>query len=291
MINKSYSSLTDKEAASGAVGALRGWGFASFLLGAFSFIIGVAALPLRLVLRKNIGERSVRPFAFILSIALHIYYFTIFDSMIAALAILGVDSSVFEGVGYEGLIYLALFALINPYTLLLLWAVRMGVLHFKQKIKEAQEGKTGYTYYRGESRYFVNWDKPSINGFETNEDSIRALAEPKAVAAIALTVSLLSAIAILILIFLVESKSVLLVASLATIFATGLVVFLDAICLAIDEISLVLGRRDKVLDMLDSEEDANTLMGQKDEMQDQRAQAGSRDSQKEPAEDNDFVDA
>lgn len=288
MINKSYSSLTDKEAISGASNVFKGWNIATFILGAFSFLIGIAALPLRLILRDNIGERSIRPFAFILALGIHIYYFTQFDTLVAVISVLGIHGDPFDGLsGYQAIGFLFLFASINPYTLFLFWVFRRGIKHFRQKIREAQSGHVGYSYYRGESRFFSAWDKPTIYGFPTSQDSIRMLGEPKAIIVIGIATSFSSALLLLFSAFVLETESVLLVATLATVFATGLVISFDGLCLMLDEISLALNRRDKVLDMLDSEEDLKLIVGQKDEMKAERLQSSNHSKDNLSSEEED----
>lgn len=290
MINKSYSSLSDQEAISGASSAFRGWNFLSIILGAFNFVVGIAALPLRLILRKNIGERSIQPISFVLAITLHVYYFTLFDTQLVAVSILGTaDNSFLNEMGLEIILYVGGLILINPYSLFLLWVIYRGVKHFRQKIRSALSEEVSYTYHRGESRYFQKWDKPTIFGFDVNDETIRMLAEPKAVLVIGLAISLASAVITGGLIFFFEIESIFLIATFASLTASGLVIAFDAFCLGIDEITLALNRRSKILDILDSEEDARVIVEQKDTLKSKRIQKGILDNPKESTEDDDMV--
>lgn len=251
---------------SGVASTFREWSFVTFIMGAFSFVVGVAALPLRFILRENLGERTVRPFSFVLAIALHIYYFTVFDAAIMFVSVLSVSGDPFQTLGLKQFIYAGLFILFNPYSLFLFWSIRRAIKHYKQKIRDALNNDMSYTYYRGDSRYFKSWHKPTIYGFEANDKTIRVLGEPKAICVIGFAIAIVSAVILATLILIVETESLLLLTTAATFFATGLVLVLDSVFLAIDEVSLVLSRRDKVLDILDSERDAQTIVEQKDVM-------------------------
>lgn len=262
MINKSYSSLGDKEAMRGMYSLdPKGFGPVGFLFQAFNFVVGVAALPLRLFLRKNLGERTIRPGAFVLSIILHGYYFTKFDILLVVLGSVSVWNK--TSAGLEQAIITGLFILINPYFIILILVVWRGIKHFKQKIREATNNQTGHSYYRGESKYFEHKKGKKMWGFVINDELIRMLVEPKAILKYGLVTALLSLAIVLYLLLIVETEAGYLLVSLVSVGCTGLVLIFDAVCLFFDEFSLKMVKRDKVLDMADGQIDMVEIMNQK----------------------------
>lgn len=268
MINKSHSSIND-------MAALRGssildnkditfWGL---FTQAFSFVVGISALPLRLFLRKNLGERSIRPGTFMLSIALHIYYFTIFDALLILVSIISLDLG---EVTTEQMIRLAVFILINPYFIFLILVIRKAIIHFRRKIREAKSGQVSHSYYRGESRYFSNRKGGKIWGFTIDETTTRMLVEPKSIFKYGLVLFFCCLAILLYMILITESNSEYLTAFLASLGCTGLVISFDAICLFLEEFTLFMSKRDKVLDMLDSQDDMSEIVKEKAKIENER---------------------
>jgi len=259
MINKSYSSLGDGEAMRGlSTWNTKNISFTGLLFQAFDFVIGVAALPLRLFLRENLGERSIKFGTFLLSIGLHIYYFTIFDILL----VLG-GAAMLDDLTNEKMLLIGLFALINPYFIFLILVFRKGVKHFKQKIKAAKNNEVGYSYSRGVSKYFSNLKEGQAWGFDIDDRVVRIIVEPRSVFKVGMILFLGSLAIVLYMIFISESESSYVYVFFASLGCTGLVLSFDAICLFIDEFSLFMKRRDKVLDMLDGQEDMSKLMNEK----------------------------
>lgn len=268
MINKSFSSLGNAEAMQGMSNFnAKDIGLMGILRHAFSFVVGIASLPLRLFLRKNIGERSINFGTFLLSIALHIYYFTIFD----VLLVLGVTSFVTDMTTTK-MVMLGLFGLVNPYFIFLLLVLIAGIKHFKQKIREGKNNETGYTYFRGQSKYFDNLKNGKAWGFEIDNVVVRMIVEPRTVFKIGLTLFFISLTIIIYLFFVSELKGLYayLYVFLASLGCTGLVLAFDSICLFIDEFSLFMNKRDKTLDMLDGQEDVTKIVNAKTKIEEGR---------------------
>jgi len=268
MINKSHSSINDMDALRGSsILDAKNISFWGLLTQAFSFVVGISALPLRLFLRKNLGERSIRPGTFILSIALHIYYFTIFDALLILLSIVSLDLG---EVTTEQMIRLAVFILVNPYFIFLILVIRKAIIHFRQKIREAKSGQVSHSYYRGESRYFSNRKDGKIWGFTINETITRMLVEPKSIFKYGLVIFFCCLAILLYIILILEYKSEYLNAFLASLGCTGLVISFDAICLFLEEFTLFMSRRDKFLDMLDAQDDMSELVKEKNKIKNER---------------------
>jgi len=279
MINKSYSSLNDREAMQGVASLGRGISFSSLIFQAFHFVVGVAALPLRLLLRDDLGERTVRPGAFLLSVALHIYYFTIFDLLIA----LGATSAI-TNPSNEDIAILVIVALSNPYFIFLVIVIRRGIKHFKQKIRAARSNQTGYSYAAGKSRYFEKWIGRTVYGFDVNDSIIRLIIEPRAILKWGILTFLACLGIVLWMVFLLDSEASYIYIFIISLGCTGLVAAFDAICLFIDELALQLRKRDKVLDMLDAQDDANELMQYRAKIEEGRTTAGNNQQEADSAD-------
>jgi hypothetical protein len=264
MINKSYSSLNDQDAARGvSVLNAKGISFFALITQAFSFIVGIAALPLRLFLRKNLGERTIRPGMFLLSIALHIYYFTIFDSWLLILTILSREGDL----SLDHLFPSGLFLLLNPYFIFLFFVIQKGVRHFKQKFREGKNNQTGYSYHRGESKYFDSWHGKKVWGMNANDQIIRMIVEPRFVFKLGLLMVFVPLMITLFTTLILSVETVSLYSLFASLACTGLVLALDGLCLFIDELSLFLAKRDHVLDMLDGQDDMKEMMESREEIE------------------------
>lgn len=267
MINKSYSSLSDSEARAGfSLVNSKGVTFSTLLFQAFNFVVGIAALPLRIFLRSNLGERTIKPGSFLLAIGLHIYYFTIFDGLLFTLGAIPLfkDTSLNEiFIDPNRLLITLFFFLFNPYFIFLLIVIIRGIKHFKQKIREAQENKVGYTFYRGDSRYFKDWLGGNTWGFLIDETVLRTIVEPRAIFKYGIVSFLFSLAIIMLMIFIFEYESGYLLLFFASLGCTGLVLGFDALCLALDEFALFYSKREKALDLLDGKEDMDKLSKQK----------------------------
>ena len=262
MINKSHSSLNDMEALRGAsILNAKNITFWGLLTQAFSFIVGISALPLRLFLRKNLGERSIRPGTFLLSIALHIYYFTIFDALFVFLGT--VPFNMDGKITTENVVIFGLIILFNPYFIFLFSVTRRGIKHFRQKIREAKNSQTAYSYSHGDSKYFTGWKGGKVWGFTVDDTITRMIVEPKSIFKYGMVTFLFCLAVYLYLIFYAKPDTSYLALFLVSLACTGLVFSFDAICLFIEEFTLFTNKRDKVLDMLDGQDDMQEIMQEK----------------------------
>lgn len=272
MINKSHSSMSDRDAIHSMTSIYR-YNFIGTLFQALNFIVGIAAIPLRLFLRKDIGERSIRPISFFLSIALHIFYFTIFDILLLLGIMELLDDMSYEGSGAA--LKLTVAILLNPYLILLIMSIVFGVKHFKQKIEEGRNNQTYYSYSRGKSRFFKPSKTNKVWGFIRTEDMVRLLVEPRFVFVFGLLTFAICLSGILYFHFISENAPPLLLSLLISFGCTGLVLMFDAICLFADEMGIFLQQRDKALDILDAREDATTILGIQNEIEKNRQSTNS----------------
>ena len=173
-----------------------------------------------------------------------------------------------KGVGWVEIFTFSIFILLNPYFIFLVLVIIRGVKHFKQKIQEAKNNNIGYTYSRGESRFFNSWMGQKTWGFHIDELITRMIVEPRAVLKYGLVLFLFSLAIVLFMILILESKASYIYMILASLGCTGLVFAFDAICLFIDELALFLSKRDKVLDIIDSKVDATAITEERDKIVD-----------------------
>ncbi len=76
MIQGSLVKMDGMEAARGFYGmSPKSNAFIGLIAHGYYFLVGAGAIPARLLLRKNLGERAFSPFAFLLCIAFFAYYF------------------------------------------------------------------------------------------------------------------------------------------------------------------------------------------------------------------------
>lgn len=263
MINKSYSSLNDLEAFKGSsilnAKNLTIWGL---LTSAFSYIVGIATIPMRLLLRSNIGERSIRVGSFLIALGLHIYaYFKLGIYVVGFQYLMG-------GIEFEGILVYVLI-LLNPYVIFLLFILAVGVKHFRQKISQALSFKVGNSYHRGESKYFENWRDFKIFGFVADDTVIRMLVEPRAVMKYSASISLfcLSIVFLSLAYKFNLSFFGILISSMLT---SSILFFLTGLCLFVEEFSLYMVKRDRALDLLDGEFDMKEILSMKNHIEQDR---------------------
>lgn len=285
MINKSYSSLNDSEAIRGMSSFnMKGLTVMGLLYQAFSFIIASASIPLRLFLRENLGERTIKPMMFLFSIAIHIYYFTIFDIIFVVLA-----ATVVDDFSTNQMIQMGVMGLLNPYFIFLIVVIRKGIKHYKQKVREAANYQTGYTFHRGDSKYFTDSIGKKVHGFYADENIVRMIVEPKAVFKLGMALFLVCSAVSLYSFFIAETENPYVLFFAFSIGCTGLVLALDAICLFIDELSLFLGKRDKVLDILDSQDDMNEIKLGREQIEKGRSQTRAKNDSNQQGVDGELV--
>lgn len=263
MLYSSLSSLDNKDALKGLYGTdTKGQGLIGAFIQGYNFLVSAGSIPARLYLRDNIGERSFSPFAFLVCIGLHLWYSSLFIGIIALFT-----------VGSESISLIVLAILLNPFIIYLGYIVKKGFAHFKSVIEKGKKNQTGYSYYRGDGKYYEHYRGKTFKGFIIEDTLMRMVVEPRAIIKTGLLTMFLPIIIFLISRFILkieidnlEHKS--LFVSLAWIMSisisfTGLAIIFSGICLFLEELGIFLRIRGAALDMIDGEFDMQTVMNQK----------------------------
>lgn len=298
MFNKSYHSQEEKNIAGGlSQSLLSGRGFVVAISGAVNYVIASMAIPARLFMRTDFGERSIPPFGAVVMIAIHIgfmvkLYFWVF--------------LLFERVSEKGIeafplivtpllpiqFYLPLIA----YLLLICY---MLIKHFRGIIDKVVNNNIEYSFFRGRSKFYTYFEDEKVKlfsfqgevihsltkhegnkknvgvrkiplilrlkGIMTEEELMGVLLEPKAV--------IITGFKFLLITFIL-SASFYLIANTGPLFAIWVLLFglpclfliLSGICLFIDELTIFLQRRGNLLDIHDGEYELSRVTNYKTEL-------------------------
>ena len=250
-----------------AVGALLQLGY---------FIIGAGAIPIRLLIRKNFGERSIPPLALLVSLVFHTYYVLKYVSIYNAVGLFlrdlfqtGSLSQMNSWGTLEFVIFISAFV-INFYTYYLLFIFfRKGRLHLQIIINSAKHKKVKISsYYRGEGIYFRKRlgkrFKTPLGHFIVDERIQRMLVEPWEMMKFGFKlfgVSLLLSIGLAMISFSLFTQVLMILSQ--SLGATSIMIVLSAICLFLEELGIFLRIRGAALDILDGEEDLRIILEQK----------------------------
>lgn len=278
MIQGSLSKMDGMEAARGLYGMdPKNNAFLGAIVQSYNFIVGAGAIPSRLFLRKNLGERAFSPFAFLLCVAFYFSCFFIppFDGdSIPVLVIIG-----FGGVAFAlnvldpesiNIYLLVLFgALLNSCLWFIIWLIRNGIKHFKIVAQNAKENKIQYSYYRGEGKYFEHRIGGKKWGYDIDEMFVRMVIEPLAVFKWG-AIIFFSAVLLSIGIFswgLEENRQLAYAfASLGWLINVGLMIMFSGFCLFLEEFGIMTRIRGAALDLIDGEYDMVFVMKKKEEL-------------------------
>lgn len=206
----------------------------SGIISAYYFILGALALPIRLILRKNLGERAFTPFSLLLFLVIYaIIQFYI------ELLLLHTSKLVYK-------FYL------NPVYWFVFLTYFLAFLHFIRVIKLANSGIVSYSYYRGESRYFKFLEKNSENLFiNSGEIFVRLILEPGIVMVISLTFILFYNS--------IYGNDLILKGNLELylnwIWCLFILVAISTFCLFLEELAIAMNIRAVILDFIDSQID------------------------------------
>ena len=249
----------------------------------YYFIIGAGAVPVRLLIRDNIGERSITPLALFTSLGIHIWY------------VYGVIFQ-FTGLGVFGFFalgrYIGLTTIPNSFTTLE-WVV-VGLLfllngfhiyivtpffirgrrHFKKVSKRAKNNEFNEeegSYYRGDIKCFTKRlgtiAKTPIGRFKVDKDNFGILIEPYYSALRGIGVTFIS----LVIAFFIPILPIPFIFKLCSIFflsvaGVGILYILSAFCLFLEELGLFLRVRDAALDIIDGEKDLKKILKVRDNL-------------------------
>ena len=223
-------------------------------LQAYNFIVAIGAIPLRLLLRKNLGERAISPFAFVVFLIAYLTHGYLIGIVIQAAFETG-NNTIFDGLDPA-----------NPLFIILIIIIVKGITHFGRVILNASSNNIGYSYYRGESVFFQKNYKHQdkwLFGLPKNDEYIRMIKEP--------VISLLVGTFLFLGFFFVLKYQSwdfdymeMLILVFANISTIGLIMIFSGICLFLEEFGIMMRTRAAVLDLIDAEEDMKIIAEQKE---------------------------
>lgn len=239
--------------------------FGAFAM-AYSFVVSAGAVPVRVFLRRNIGERSFSPAGFVISLAFYFFYFGLWGGLI-----LGSMQNKYLWVPefpIAGFTLLKLNFFLNPFLLFLVIVFFKGVQHFKRLIREAQHNQTGYSYYRGDGIYFRKKLGKKKWGFQIDERFMRMVVEPLAAFRLGFIIFFIAGgiVTINILYFVLSDPLKYTLIFLMWLSVLGIAVMFSSLCLFLDEFGIMMRIRGSVLDLIDSEIDMKILLKKKAEI-------------------------
>lgn len=245
----------------------------------YSFIIGSGAIPVRLLFYRNIGERSISFLAWIISLAVHIYYVFVyaagFSVVIAAAIFWFIDDNTLNEklerhLNELGWFNLA-FILFNGLTIYLVRCFLIeGWKHFSANHRKQNEiTKTG-SYYRGDPVFskledYVGKTKWTVLGKKNiTESDFKVYIESQKIIIFGLIVTVVFSV----LPFLVVTFWNSLISSVIAIFllsynSVGVLMILSAICLILEEKGIEQRTRYAALDLIDGEKDLEQILALK----------------------------
>ena len=249
----------------------------------FNFIIGAGAIPIRLLLRKDMGERSIGIFAFILALAGHIYYLYEYIVIYSLLPLMYQDN--LDSLNLLTVVVFVCF--LNPFIIYLLNISSLGLKHFRVVYAKAKANVVeDNSYSRGTSRLFkyknYQGKQRSFLTFKylVNETTMRMIVEPMKMLGFGATIFLVSLIpSFSFIINSIKAYKILSITFLS-LSATGLVIMLSAICLFIEEFSIFMRIRGAALDMIDAEHDLKIIIEEKEKLLQGKKRTLNNDSTK-----------
>lgn len=250
----------------------------SFIHGLVSFFysgVGAAAIPARLRLRKNFGERAFSPAAVLVSLSFYIF-------LCSRIIFLFPDDNEDDSFIEIGMIIFLLIPF-NSFSLSLIKTIKIAYKHFKEIYSYSEEQSYKYSYYRGVAITDNYLDKigTTIFGYEVDEKVIRMYFEPKGFAIEHLKKMGISMALVIPAGFfaygltLTDYTGLNFVAigiALATFWLftysfSNFCLAFSGFCLLIEELSIAKKIRDTILDTIDGEYDMQFIMKQKEAFQ------------------------
>lgn len=250
--------------------------FINALIYGYFFLVSAGGIPIRLFLRKNMGERAFSLLGFVTCIAFYLSYGILLTIMMSQSSE-GISSTyqqiiggIFEGGFFErleNLILMSFLLLINPLTIFLYLTFRFGVSHFKEVIAKARENLLEYSLYRGEGKYFDHKKGKRLLGYEIDNTLIRMVVEPTAVWKFLLPVLVFAWIVLISVDYDYSGQlGVLLEYLLVSSIVTLLSMSFSSLCVFLEELGMVMKVRNSVLDMIDGEVDMQLILKLKEEI-------------------------
>lgn len=241
-----------------------------FIIASYSFIISTGAIPFRLIMRKNMGERAFSIFAFLVSLAFYISLGLILI-WLGYLAMLGIklDGAWFipESL-WQKYILSAILLMINPYSIFCLLFIQRGIKHYEQVLDLNRSGTYSYSRSLGESQYPQFKDDLIFWGFKVDQRLFRMIYQPRVVLEYCLPTAIGSFLLLRRVIFTVPDSSFITFLDyiLAGVFSSSVAISISAICTSLDEFAKILHKRSAILDLIDGEVDMKMLIADKNSL-------------------------
>lgn len=245
-----------------------------FIIASYRFVISTGAIPFRLIMRKNLGERAFSLLAFLVSVT---FYLTLGLVLIwlGYLAMLGIS---LDGVWFtteskwEKYILNLIMLMINPYSIFCLWFIQKGVSHYKRILDLNRSGIYSYSLSLGDSRYFKIRDNMMFWGFKVDDKIIRMIYEPWGILQYCLLIFVGSFLLLKRILFFIPDSSFVTFLDINTagFLSVALAMSISAICTSLDEFAKTLHKRGAILDLVDGEVDMKVLIEDKDRLLEKR---------------------
>lgn len=255
--------------------------FIGLLLSLYYFLIGVGGIPVRLLMRRNLGERA---FSFLGLVTCLLFYLflaaIIWDSIWSDC--MNDNYDVVTYVEHEGLEYWKAFffylliIFLNPISFFIVFIFAKGLSHFKKVFLNIIENEFQYSKYRGDGIYFNEKLGGKFWGLEVNDLTIRMLIEPVSVIRICLPLYI---ICYLILSYIGETDvssyfSFFLSSTFLGFLIVNLFYSLSAVFVFLEELATNITLRNSALDLIDAEAESDLIYTIKKEISNGRKLAG-----------------
>ncbi len=258
----------------------------------YYFIVGCGAIPARLFMRKNLGERAFSPFAFLLCVGFFFWYgiipdldaenFFIPGGILGNMLVLDYANSEWSNLNESWPVFIKFIfsnIFLNPYLWFIVWLVSKGIKHFKQIIKRINVSGVQYSYYRGDGKFFENKLGEKKWGFHIDERFIRMVIEPLFIFRVSL-VGLLAVTLIWILSYIntwLVGNAIFIYILLGWSFNFFVMTLFSSICLFLEEFNIMMKIRGATLDIIDGEYDMAFIMAKKEQLVNQSNEKATSD--------------
>ena len=240
------------------------------------FIIRAASIPVRLLLRKNMGERAFSILGFLSSLTLFsiggVVLFSISHEFL--LNTTSKVSDLYSLYGKSGseywvsLLFILLLTLTNPLAIFLVLTMDLGIQHFKVVLIDIRNNVLRYSKHRGES--LDSKGKPNMNffGLKIDESITRMIIEPFWVIVYTLPLLILCLGVLFYNVdFKINSSFELLIFNflLGALIVHFFLIF-SAFCVFVEEAEIRTNLRNSALDVIDAEAESQLILEMKNQI-------------------------
>ena len=221
----------------------------------FFFLVSINSITPRLILRKNMGERSFSGFQFFLSMLVYIIIGTVLYFVICETFFIRQETSLSDQTGiqyWKFLFHYVLIILVNPLVIFFLIVLHQVYRHYKAFHNRRDQIKNEYSAFRGDSIFFEELK----HKFGLSDSQIRVFIEPSFLLSISLINSLFCFLLLKIrtqLLSSFQSELTILDTPFVGLFTLSLIFCFNSICLFAEEIYEELSIRNRALDLIDGE--------------------------------------